>query len=635
MRKNEKNVPASPGDDGALRVALVCLVVLTVLCAAFAVLARAGGGENYVGGGGGGGGGGGDGDIFVLLIWLAVEYPYVGVPLLVAFGAFVVVKKVRGPNHQTRKAVAALERAGAPSTAMLGKIKERDPGFDEAAFLARAKKIELALQEAWCRGDMAKVRPFTSDGLHRRFAAQLAIMKSQGVRNAMANHEVTAATIHAVETGAHFDAIHVLFAAKGRDVQVDAALTCEQATAKAAKAAMTSWSEVWSFLRRPGAQSASGDEAARSACPSCGAPLPDGGEAVKCDHCNVLVNSGDHDWVLAEITQPEEWRATSTGEVQGLAALAARDPGFNRQAAEDRGSYVFWRWVEALAIGADRPLAKCATAEMRRAVAEQVKAGAAKLYKTAVGGVDLVGCEVGPDGGRDRFHVRVLWSSARSQGERPVHASNVMTLARNAGGRDPGGLSYAHCPACKGPLEENDSPKCDYCGEALDAGRADWVLEAVRRPEEIAYAPQASTAALPGAAVTAELAAQWVPDMANGRERMLLLMRMAAIVVADNQVTKDERKLLATCAKRWSVPLEAVEPILTGQVPAEVVMTLKPARPDAFLMGLVSAALVDGKVDKKEEQLLLDVSKNLGLEEAFTKNMITTMTHAAKAAAAR
>jgi uncharacterized membrane protein YebE (DUF533 family) len=52
-------------------------------------------------------------------------------------------------------------------------------------------------------------------------------------------------------------------------------------------------------------------------------------------------------------------------------------------------------------------------------------------------------------------------------------------------------------------------------------------------------------------------------------------------------------------------------------------------------MGLVSAALVDGKVDKKEEQLLLDVSKNLGLEDAFTKNMITTMTHAAKTAAAR
>jgi len=168
----------------------------------------------------------------------------------------------------------------------------------------------------------------------------------------------------------------------------------------------------------------------------------------------------------------------------------------------------------------------------------------------------------------------------------------------------------------------------------LDAGNADWVLEAVRRPEEIVYAPAAATAVQAGAALPGEVAAQWVPDMANGRERMLLLMRMAAIVVADNQVTKEERKLLETCAKRWSVPLEAVEPILTGQVPAEVVMTLKPARPDAFLMGLVSAALVDGKVDKKEEQLLLDVSKNLGLEDAFTKNMIVTMTNASKAAAA-
>ena len=38
------------------------------------------------------------------------------------------------------------------------------------------------------------------------------------------------------------------------------------------------------------------------ACPNCGAPLA-GGETIKCRYCGALVCSGEHDWVLAEITQ--------------------------------------------------------------------------------------------------------------------------------------------------------------------------------------------------------------------------------------------------------------------------------------------------------------------------------------------
>ena len=621
---HDGSTPRPADRRGVLLAAL--LAALAVLLVALAAFARAGGGQNYTGGGGG--------DLF-FLIMLLVQYPQVGVPVLVIVGIVAIVSKVRSPGFQTRRAVGQLERGSGPSTGALAKIAERDPAFAEAGFLERARRVELAIQDAWSRGDMAAARRFMSDGLHRRFAAQLAIMKGQGVRNALTEHAVTSAAIYAAETGAHFDALHVLFEAKARDAEVPASLSYEEAMAKAGRAPVTTWTEVWSFLRRPGARTAEGDAFAEGRCPSCGAPLPDGGEAVVCGHCKALVNSGEHDWVLAEITQPEEWRAASTGEVPGLAALAARDPAFNRQAAEDRASYVFWRWVEALATGSDKPLAKCAAKELRASVADQAKAGPAKLFKTAVGSVDLVGCEAGPEGGRDRVHVRILWSSARSNKEAPAHAAHVLTLGRKAGAHDSGGLSHAHCPACLGPLAENDAPTCEYCGADLGAGDADWVLEAVRRPEEVSMArPAARPAEGADGAEDAAFGA-WVPDMGNPRERMLLLMRMAAVVVADNQVTKEERKLLATCAKRWNVPLEAVEPILTGQVPAEAAMSLKPEKPEAFFMGLVGAALIDGRVDKKEEALLLDVAKNLELPEATARGLIASMTAAQKAAAAR
>jgi hypothetical protein len=41
-------------------------------------------------------------------------------------------------------------------------------------------------------------------------------------------------------------------------------------------------------------------------CPSCGGPV-DIVDRAKCPQCESIVNSGKYDWVLAEITQDEEW----------------------------------------------------------------------------------------------------------------------------------------------------------------------------------------------------------------------------------------------------------------------------------------------------------------------------------------
>jgi uncharacterized membrane protein YebE (DUF533 family) len=110
--------------------------------------------------------------------------------------------------------------------------------------------------------------------------------------------------------------------------------------------------------------------------------------------------------------------------------------------------------------------------------------------------------------------------------------------------------------------------------------------------------------------------------MGNPRERRLLLMRMAAVVMADGQVTKAERRLLAAASKRWQVPMEVVEPILSGEVDPGEVATMRPSNPTGFLTGLIFAALIDGRVDSKEERLLLDVGRNLSFSDADTRNLI-------------
>ena len=597
------------------------LVVLAALLCSAHAFARAGGGGNYTGGGGGGSGGGGDG--IGALIYLAIAYPEVGVPLLIVVIVVGIVKNRLNPDRTTARAVKKLEHIGAPSTSGLEGIRQRDPGFDSEAFLAKITKVDAAVQDAWCRGDMLPVRTFLSDGLLRRFAAQLSIIKYQGIRNAMADHQIIKSHIHAVEQDTHFDTIHVAMEATARDVEVSADLSYEEAMKLAAKARKETYTEIWSFLRRPGAKTLTGGGAVDGYCPSCGAPIQMG-QATRCEHCEVLINSGDYDWVLAEITQPIEWRPSSTGTVRGIEELSSRDPGFNRQAAEDRGSYVFWRWVEALVTADVGPLAKCASPEMKARMVDQVKGGPAALFKTAVGSVDLVACEVGADGGRDHYYAKVLWSSARSGKAAPAPSGNVLMLGRKAGATDSGGLSYARCPECQGPLGENDAPTCEYCGADLSAGNADWVLDAVLRQEEMRVS-SAGQQPVAGTEDVGEIPVWATPDMGNPRERTLLLMRMAAVVMADGVVTKQEHKLLKSASKRWAVPIESIKPILEGQVDPETLSTMRPSNPDGFLSGLVSAALIDGRIDSKEEKLLLDVARNLGISDADSRNMMNNM----------
>ena len=134
------------------------------------------------------------------------------------------------------------------------------------------------------------------------------------------------------------------------------------------------------------------------------------------------------------------------------------------------------------------------------------------------------------------------------------------------------------------------------------------------QPDELVLGPEESAS---GAANL-----PFIPDMGSPRERTALLMRMAAVVVADGKVTPGEMKLLKQAARRWQVPFSQVSPILSGEMPAEVGLAMQPRNPEAFFAGLVSAALVDGRIDKKEERLLLGISQNLRLDDARAREMM-------------
>lgn len=596
--------------------------------------ARAGGGGNYSGGGGSsGGGGGGGGEAIVWLVYLAIRHPQIGVPILIVVIVGGVVKNRLNPDNTTARAIKSLSQMAAPDTSGLGDIQQRDPSFSTDSFLSWVHEIDDLVQDAWSRGDMSPVRNYLSDGLYRRFATQLSVMKAQNVQNPVADHEIVKCVIHAVEHDVHFDTIHVVIEAKARDTEVDAALSYDEAIAKAKRASLEKYTEIWSFLRKPGAVTLDDKGFAEGTCPNCGASL-DNAQSTKCEYCDALVNSGDYDWVLAEITQSIEWRPASTGTVSGLMELQQKDSEFNRQVAEDRASYVFWRWLEAMVTGSKAPLAKCATPQLQQEVLDKAPL---THFKAAVGSVDLVQIEVGAnaDGSaaRDKYVAKILWSSAATPKSAPVHRANVFVFGRDQAPQKDGGLSFAHCAECLGPLSENDSNTCEYCGAALASGKVDWVLENVMLPYELQASRRMSSSPSTqqsGGQEDTQIPSWAMPDMASRQERALLLMNMAAVVMADGIVTRQERKLLKAASKRWDVPMAMVEPILAGQMDAESISELRPANPNSFVDGLIGAALIDGRIDSSEQKLLLDVAANLGLQEATVRNRMNTMAKMAK-----
>jgi predicted lipid-binding transport protein (Tim44 family) len=593
-------------------VVLAAAVLLLRLLEASVALARPGGGGSYHGGGGGGGGGGGFGGGGGGGLSFGGGSPGVAVPLdgsgllgiiviLVVLVAVAIIKQriaaaLDGGARDALSEAQDQQTAEVRGSASLDALRARDPAVTEQSIVEHTTQMADMLRNAWCGGDMRPARAFVSDGVFSRFQVQLALMRQENRRNVMGDARIRAVTLEAVESADPLDVVHVRVVGEARDTEVTVNANDDQVRAALGRTKVEPYTEVWSLVRRAGAQSKPAGYQVGKACPSCGAPLGEG-EALKCRYCGALVCSGEHDWVLAEITQLVEWHPTGRGE-QGIEALHARDPGVAREVLEDRASYAFWKWVEAGRAGSFAP--------MRKSAAPGLLQGGAHLdwvrglSDVAVGGADLVACELDGEDGFDRVYVEVFWSARFGGAKAYTPVKTVLRLARRSGVTSKLSMTSLVCAACGAPLVESDSTKCDHCGAELAAGERAWVLDAILRPEEVSLRPRARGPHDDGGAALAGL----VPDIADPRERRVLFARMAQLMASDGAIDRKERRLLQMCALRWSIPQDEVERVLANPPQGDYGSALGAASPQWFLAGLVAAAMADGRIDARERALL-------------------------------
>lgn len=627
------------------QVAALAILLTAIMVAVDEALARAGGGGSYrrrTSTGGGGGGGGIEGLIFEILFRflfrLCIEKPVIGIPLTIVV-IYLVWRFYRNADSiwnngkdaeldfdetangsglarpETRRSHAAAELAG---------LKNRDPAFAEEQFKERVRRTFLEVQGAWAQNALTRVKPLVTAGVQERFEILLDMNKRRMLKNVMKDVAVKKIEIRGADSDDLFDAIQVRIDAVAIDYydRIDP----QGAGKTLGRTSPQAFAEYWSFLRKKGARSIGQKGLAYGSCPCCGAGLKisDKGE---CEYCKTVVNSGEHDWVLAEITQ------TGAGEtdvtVAGLAALKKKDPAFSPQWLEDRVSLMFWRLRAGEMMGSQKPvqgIARDTFVKKRSArYALHLDGRNAFFADCAVGAVQIVHVEAGVAGEKpDRVHVRVKWSGREVKAKLPTflppryeesqHRDQEYIVERAAEAVTPAGrgMQARACPGCGAPETRMSGASCARCGQALAGGDTDWVLADVREFSPVRSQSRSDV--------------DMAPNDARVRhpEGDQLVAAAVMVLLADGKVSAQEEAWVVEFAAQREITPQKLKEIVSQVRRREYpeIRIRNEAAKKGFLTAMLRACMADGEISPAEEALIVDLARRLKLDPEEAKQRV-------------
>lgn len=468
------------------------------------------------------------------------------------------------------------------------------------------------IQKAWDGGKMDPVRAILSDGVYHRFQIQLEMNRLQGIRNKVEMPTLLASRIVSEDAFGRY--LSIDFMIRGRVVDSDIRISDGSLVSGGSA---TVFEEIWSFTRLADAPMKDALQTLAN-CPKCAAPLSEAGGS-RCGHCGAVLNSGAYDWVLAEITQAEEWSAGDRSYLQPFYSQLPQVPGADAKAwlspqeLEDRASVVFIRYQSALHKGNLSALNMFATPELLKTLGG---AGAGRpQYRLAVGAVDLQG--FAESQGLVKAWIRIKFSATEDKEGEGRFQERVLVFCKAIdAGTGKGDLSCMTCPNCGGPIETSDQAKCAYCDNVLSNPAANWVLSDYGSTALLSQLPAARMAASnPVAMAIASASAASAKSDINVQIRIL-----SAIVVAameDGVISEAEEKTVRDFARHFGLGPIFVDMLLrkAKQNPAALAETLETPVAVKWLNNFIMVAAADGRITPEEEALLISFARRHGIDE--------------------
>jgi predicted lipid-binding transport protein (Tim44 family) len=369
----------------------------------------------------------------------------------------------------------------------LAKFLATHPEFDVPSFNGKVRGAFLKIQAAWSAQNISPIRPFISDGMYQRFATQFRMMELLKQQNQLDQIQIIRVEPVSARTDGEFDVIDVYVEASMHDAfvcELDHSLDTEGDDA---------FVEYWSFIRKRDAAKSTCDIFDNTNCPSCGAALPkDMGELCRCSYCQVMVNSGEFDWVLAEITQAEDYGNNSqmapfvSPDLAGsIAAIAPECPDFSTQIAEDKASNAFMQIMTALATRnpasvrrfvSDDVFAKVsAMITDKNIIFDRIYLNESVLLRAARAGTKHE-LAIGLSASMQRVELLPDHRLAPIDTEE-IRSGHVLIMERDADAVPEKGSLYQHqCANCGGAVGDTVDINCQYCGSPLNSTRNEWIV---------------------------------------------------------------------------------------------------------------------------------------------------------------
>lgn len=494
-----------------------------------------------------------------------------------------------------------LARHDATAEAVLA-LSRDDAQFSSARVQAHVEALFRTMQRAHRERTLDLVHPWVSDGLFQRLSTQARLFGGVVGHELLEGHAVQGAVVSGAGVGEAYRSLAVR-------------VTVAPLAGEQAHAAQT---QTWRFLRRRSATTQA-HGLFDGCCPNCGAPLRLSA-TQRCAHCEAVVNSGEHDWVLVDMA-PGALTLSPKADLLDLDGVRAADTALAPEELVDRATLAFWRWYEAGASGDTRRLARVATEAFLTAVGAPLSARPLAGLRPTVGGAELRLLRVRE--GSTEAAVVLWWSSADGAAEQ-----TVLTLVRpseRTGAAQAAGLATFRCEGCLAPMTDTESPACEHCGRPFaDA----WRLQTMEP-----FAAWADTVR----ALRRELgprAGGW--QTVPRHERLHALQLAAAVVKADGRVVDAERALLERLTSEWSLSAEDLAAALASAGPASAAGLALPrdfAR--ELTRQLVDLVFVDGRAELAERKLVERLASSLGTQAEAQKLIASRVDALLKQHAAR
>jgi len=588
------------------------IFIFIVLCATLIstdIFARMGGAGGS--GGGGSSSGGGDG-IGALIFYLIMLLPF---PLNIIVLAAVIIGGIIFARKKKQGSILNKIPANTVPTKKdvkgLAAYKIAHPDFNEEEFTGKVRKAFTDIQAAWSEMNISKVRRFISDGMYQRVNTQFKMMNILKQRNLLEKLEIKAVVIDKIESDGVFDVMHVGVFASIKDKFVS------EAYSNLNTASFEEFVEYWSFIRKNSAVSK--DMYHTYNCPNCGGDLSANmGDLSKCPYCGTITNSGEYDWVLAEITQADDYVTTShlhdmsNTLANKIEEISDADPDFAVQIIEDKASNGYLQIETARVLKDPKLMRRFVTDEFYNKFEVEIGSSSHFVYnRIFLNDVTLIGA-------LQKDNKNILALAVKSSYQRVVinngkaqlldmavtSKNEVVMMSKDITSAQNKGSVYAHqCRSCGGTISDTTDLNCPYCGNQINSTKNEWIISDIMSQNDYLEYFKTNANLFIANVNPKKLDAMYkVRDYAFNN---ILIM-----IAADGVFDAEEIDFAKKMAKKWGYAPSKIEGMLDMAVNNQLVLRMPEDRKECekIYKLMVKTASVDGNISP-EEQALLDSVK--------------------------